>query len=115
MLRDGQKLVLSFNNLSQEQSWNDPNSFVGYTPEGVLQPEGFEIAGADRRFYPAKANLKWWKNRIEVRSDSVAEPVAVRYAFRNYCSEANVTTTMGQPLVPFRTDDWPLEDVGVIK
>lgn len=115
MLRDGQKLVLSFNNLSHEQSWNDPNSFVGYTPEGVLQPEGFEIAGADRRFYPAKANLKWWENRIEVRSDSVTEPVAVRYAFRNYCSEANVTTTMGQPLVPFRTDDWPLEDVGVIK
>jgi len=39
----------------------------------------------------------------------------VRYAFRNYCPEANVMTTMGQPLVPFRTDDWPLDDIGQIR
>ena len=43
------------------------------------------------------------------------DPVAVRYAFRNYCPEANVMTTMGQPLVPFRTDDWPLDDIGRIR
>lgn len=48
-------------------------------------------------------------------SDRVPDPVAVRYAFRNYCPEANVMTTMGQPLVPFRTDDWPLDDIGRIR
>lgn len=115
MEREGNKLILSFNNLSERHSWNEPDSFMGYAPDGVVRPRGFEIAGADRRFHPAQANFKWWENKIEVYADSVPEPVAVRYAFRNYCPEANVTTTMGQPLVPFRTDDWPVDDIGEIQ
>ena len=87
----------------------------GYLPDGYVRPGGFEIAGADRIFHPAKANYKWWENKIEVSSEQVPEPVAVRYAFCNYCPEANVSTTMGQPLVPFRTDEWPVEDIGEIQ
>lgn len=115
MEREGGKLVLSFNNLSPRHSWNDPDSFMAYLPDGYVRPGGFEIAGEDRVFHPAKAGFKWWENKIEVSSDQVPEPVAVRYAFRNYCPEANVMTTMGQPLVPFRTDDWPLDDIGEIR
>lgn len=115
MEREGSKLVLSFNHLSGKHDWNAPNSLKGYLPDGYVRPGGFEIAGADRVFHPAKANYKWWENKIEVSSEEVPEPVAVRYAFRNYCPEANVTTTMGQPLVPFRTDDWPVEDIGEIR
>ena len=115
MEREENKLVLSFNHLSSKYDWNAANSLMGYLPDGYVTPEGFEIAGADRVFHPAKANYKWWENKIEVSSDQVPEPVAVRYAFRNYCPEANVMTTMGQPLVPFRTDDWPVEDIGEIQ
>ena len=114
MERDGNKLVLTFDNLPI-RAQNGVDSFVAFGPDGYLRPGGFEIAGEDRVFHPAVANFKYWDNRIEVSSDRVPDPVAVRYAFRNYCPEANVMTTMGQPLVPFRTDDWPLDDIGLIR
>ncbi len=115
MERDGNKLVISFNNLSEKHSWNDPDSFVGYGATDYIRPGGFEIAGADKVFHPAKANFKWWENKIEVSSADVPDPVAVRYAFRNYMPSADVRTTMGQPMAPFRTDDWEVEDIGEIK
>ncbi len=115
MERKDNKLVLSFNNLSEKYDWNNCNSLKGYLPDGYVRPGGFEIAGEDRVFYPAFANMIWWENKIEVSSDKVPEPVAVRYAFHNYDPAANIVTTMGQPLVPFRTDDWPVEDIGEIK
>lgn len=114
MERDGNKLVLTFDNLPLKAR-NGVDSFVAFGPDGYRRPAGFEIAGEDRVFHPAVANFKYWDNRIEVSSDRVPEPVAVRYAFRNYCPEANVVTTMGQPLAPFRTDDWPLDDIGEIR
>ncbi len=43
--------------------------------------EGFEIAGADRRFYFAKAVIQG--DHIEVSADSVTNPVAVRYGWSN--------------------------------
>ncbi len=111
MERDGIKLVLSFNNISGKESWETPNSFVIYGEGELVRPGGFEIAGADRVFHPAKAGFRKWENRIEVYSDEVQDPVAVRYAFRNHMPEANVRTTMGQPLAPFRTDDWEVGDI----
>lgn len=115
MENDGGKLVISFNNLSEKHSWNSPDSFTGYGATDYIRPIGFEIASADRIFHPAKANFRWWENKIEVSSDEVPDPVAVRYAFRNYVPESCVHTTMGQPLVPFRTDDWEVGDMGEIK
>ncbi|WP_291593593.1 sialate O-acetylesterase [Bacteroides sp.] len=67
--------------------------------------KGFEMAGKDRKFYPAKALLIQGQNKMEITSEKVPHPVAVRYAFKNY-HDANVMTTEGQPLVPFRTDQW---------
>lgn len=66
--------------------------------------EGFEVAGADHEFYPAKAELLG-KNQIVVVCDKVSSPVSVRYAFHDY-SPGNVANLRGLPLVPFRTDDW---------
>ena len=71
-------------------------------PAGTLA--GFELAGADRKFHPAVAWLGAG-NTVEVRSDAVPRPVAVRYAFRNLC-EASLFNASGIPAVPFRTDDW---------
>lgn len=115
--RRGNMLILSFNNLSKKYEWNNPDSFKGYKKDGYCTPDGFEIAGADKVWHKARANYKWWENKIEVWSDQVPEPVAVRYAFCNFPADANVVTTMGQPLAPFRTDNWeiPAEEIGEIR
>jgi sialate O-acetylesterase len=84
-------------------------SFTGIDGEGIMIKGdifGFEIAGIDHVFYPAKAN-KVFPNVAEltVFSDKVTEPVAVRYCFKNFLL-GNVSNVYGQPLVPFRTDNW---------
>lgn len=66
---------------------------------------GFEIAGTDRKFYPARARILPKRPAVEVSSPQVPEPVAVRYAFRNKL-RSNLTNTTGLPAYPFRTDDW---------
>lgn len=66
---------------------------------------GFEIAGEDKIFYPAKAEIETKTARLAVSSDKVPQPVAVRYAYKNY-AEASVFSMYGIPVVPFRTDSW---------
>ena len=64
---------------------------------------GFELAGADKVFHPADAKIE--KNTVVVTSASVAEPVAVRYAWRN-APVAGLFNDEGLPAVPFRSDTW---------
>ena len=68
---------------------------------------GFEMAGEDQVFYPAQAEVRWedQRNQIRVTCDKVPQPVAVRYAFRDFLI-GNVTNLRGLPLIPFRTDNW---------
>ncbi|CAN0089754.1 unnamed protein product, partial [Chrysoparadoxa australica] len=64
----------------------------------------FEIAGDDKVFYPASATIVNRRN-VEVKSDKVPNPVAVRYAWKNWV----VGTLYDNNLLPassFRTDDW---------
>lgn len=65
--------------------------------------QNFEIAGADRKFYPAKARFN--RSKVEVSSDKVLQPVAVRYGFKDYV-KADLFGTEGLPVSSFRTDDW---------
>lgn len=108
------KAVISFNNLCEPNDQSDPRSFNWLDDQGqvVRSVKGFEIAGADKKFRPAKARILWMDNQVEVWSDEVKDPVAVRYVFCNH-SETNLKTTLGQPVVPFRTDDWeiPAEEI----
>ncbi len=73
--------------------------------------EGFEIAGADKVFHPAKAQHFWqpgggyWDECIIINSSKVKEPVAIRYCFRNW-QLGNLANAGGLPLFPFRTDNW---------
>ena len=73
--------------------------------------EGFEVAGADRVFHPAKAQHFWqpgggkWDEALIVFSPEVKNPVAVRYCFRNF-QLGNLANMGGLPLFPFRTDNW---------
>ncbi|MBZ4192456.1 sialate O-acetylesterase [Niabella beijingensis] len=64
---------------------------------------GFEVAGKDKKFFPATARI--FKKAIEVSSGSVKEPQAVRYAFTDLV-EGNLYNTEGLPVAPFRTDNW---------
>lgn len=66
--------------------------------------EGFEVAGSDKVFYPAEAEV--YNNlQIKVTCDKVPNPVAVRYCFRDF-KPGNVANLRELPLYPFRTDDW---------
>ena len=66
---------------------------------------GFELAGEDREFHLAQAQIDWDGQTIVVKCADVPHPVAVRYAFRNWMG-ANLAKSNGIPVPPFRTDDW---------
>ena len=69
---------------------------------------GFEIAGEGRQFMQARARIEPGGSSIRVWSDKVKHPVAVRYAWENYPSNANLINNAELPASPFRTDNWPL-------
>lgn len=79
------------------------NVVNGLTPNAEL--EGFEVAGEDRVFHPAKAKELWYCHAIEVTSDDVDDIKAVRYCFKNF-SIGGIHNHVGLPLVPFCTDNW---------
>jgi sialate O-acetylesterase len=64
---------------------------------------GFEIAGADQKFYPATARID--RETVLVSATEVPEPVTVRYAWSN-APAANLYNGAGLPAAPFRTDNW---------
>lgn len=66
----------------------------------------FEIAGSDRKFFPASAEVVG--NSVLVSAPEVKDPVAVRYAWAN-APVATLFNAAGLPAAPFRTDDWPRE------
>lgn len=66
--------------------------------------KGFEVAGSDKLFYPAEAEVVN-NNQIKVTSEKVKDPIAVRYCFRDYMP-GNVSNIWELPLYPFRTDSW---------
>ena len=64
---------------------------------------GFEIAGEDRKF--VKAEAKFDNVGVVVWNNDVKNPVAIRYAFKNYV-ECNLIGANGLPVSSFRTDEW---------
>ncbi|MDR0902903.1 MAG: GDSL-type esterase/lipase family protein, partial [Opitutaceae bacterium] len=75
---------------------------------GVSAP-AFELAGADREFYPATAKIER-DGTLALASPKVPAPVAARYAWFNDPA-APLRNAAGLPLAPFRTDGWPALDV----
>ena len=66
---------------------------------------GFTLAGKDQKFTAANATIS--KNSIEVWSDSISTPVALRFAWAANPT-FNVYSKSHLPLTPFRTDTWKL-------
>lgn len=67
--------------------------------------EGFELAGADGAYHPARAEAG--TDSVTVWSDEVPAPETVRYAWTNY-GPAGLYNAAGLPAVPFRTDRQPI-------
>ena len=88
------KAILSFENVGTGLEARD----------GELK--GFAIAGEDRKFVWAKAEIE--NNQVVVSSEEVSQPVAVRYGWAN-CPVVNLWNKNGLPATPFRTDDFPMK------
>ena len=71
---------------------------------GAAKVKGFAIAGEDKKFVWADAQLDG--NTIVVASPDVPNPVAVRYGWANN-PDCNLYNKEGLPASPFRTDNWP--------
>jgi sialate O-acetylesterase len=67
--------------------------------------EGFEVAGADHKFYYAQATITA-DNKVKVFSSQVPQPVAVRYGWTDAPVEANLFNKAGFPVSAFRSDNW---------
>src|SRR5712692_8746061 len=91
----GQKIILTFTDVGQGLRIRDGDKL-----------DEFAIAGVDHKWHWANAKIVG-KDRIGVWSDSVPQPLAVRYAFNNDPKHPNLTNETGLPATPFRTDDWP--------
>lgn len=65
----------------------------------------FTIAGEDRIFYPAKAEII--EDKIVLSSPKVSSPLACRYAWKDE-AEASLFNQDGLPASSFRSDKWPV-------
>jgi sialate O-acetylesterase len=90
----GSQVILTFTHTGNGLAAKDKYSYV----------KGFEIAGADKHFYPASGIING--NTISVQSVEVKNPVAVRYNWADDASEGNVFNKEWLPMAPFRTDNW---------
>lgn len=91
----GNQIILTFDNIGSGLS----------TPNND-ELQGFEIAGADKVFHPAKAVIK--DNKIIVQSDQVQNPAAVHYGWADDDTQINLFNKEKFPASPFRTDKWQM-------
>jgi sialate O-acetylesterase len=92
MKAQGDKIVLRFKHVGG-----------GLKASGPLT--GFTIAGDDKRFVNAEAEIVG--DTVVVHGSGLTKPVAVRYGWANY-PVVNLTNAEGLPASPFRTDDFPI-------
>lgn len=97
---DEDKAVISFKNVGEGLMVKDKFGYV----------KGFEIAGEDKVFHYAKAEIIG--DKVEVYHPKSVKPIAVRYAWADAPEDANLFNLEGLPAGPFRTDDWKSKTEG---
>ncbi len=75
-------------------------------PFDVLDAIGFAVCGEDKVWHPAKGKIVG-RDQVEVSSEAVAQPVAVRYAWADN-PVCNLFSNDGLPVTPFRTDNFAM-------
>lgn len=81
---------------------NAPNGLTSFGKELSC----FEVAGENKRFYPAKAFISGDGDTLFALQ--IAKPIAVRYAFKDFIV-GDLFSTDGLPVSSFRTDEWEVE------
>ncbi len=97
----------------KEASFKDGKAIVTIDPFGSSlrtvdsrTVKGFAICGEDRKWVWADARIIG-RDKVEVSSAAVPQPVAVRYAWADN-PVCNLYSTDGLPVTPFRSDDFPM-------
>ena len=96
------KVTITFDNTGSGLSVIDKFGSLG----------GFAIAGADKKFYYANAEITS-DTTVVIYTKKVIKPVAIRYAWANNPDRATLYNKEGLPADPFRTDDWEGVTFGV--
>ena len=94
-VKDG-KAILTFDNVGVA-------GLYAFDTQEVI---GLAVAGEDKVWHWGVGKIVG-PDKVEVSSAAVATPVAVRYAWADN-PVANLYSRNGLPVVPFRTDDWPM-------
>ncbi len=108
------KDVVNSGPMYQSCDFKDGKAFITFSAKGsglVVKDKygylkGFSIAGDDKKFVWAKAELVD-NGTVVVYSDVVKEPASVRYGWADNPDDLNLYNKEGLPAIPFRTDDWP--------
>lgn len=112
----GDKIVLSFDHVGEGlfggARQSDEARPISAEDKGSINAPltGFAIAGEDRKFVWARAEIDG--DKVVVSSPEVPRPAAVRYGWAD-CPVVNLYCNPGRgqpglPASPFRTDDWPM-------
>jgi sialate O-acetylesterase len=94
MQTDGNRVILSFDNVGSGLYLKNKYGYIN----------GFALAGEDKKFYWAKAELAG--DKIILVCPDVQQPAAVRYGWADNPDDLNLYNLEGLPAVPFRTDSW---------
>lgn len=95
MTTDGSRAIISFDHTGSGLHIKDRYGYL----------KGFAIAGSDRKFHWARAQIEG--DKVMVQSDKVPAAVAVRYGWADNPDDVNLYNLEGLPASPFRTDEWP--------
>jgi len=83
------------------------------TSDGDDAVRGFQLAGADGRFHFAQGKITG-DDSVTVTADRLTQPKFIRFAWAGV-PNANLASTADWPAIPFRTDDFPSEDVEFVR
>lgn len=112
--KDYNKEIVHSGPMYESVKFEEDKAFITFseTGSGLMVKDkygylkGFTIAGEDRKYHWAKGKLIDDKT-IQVGSEKVPNPVAVRYGWADNPDDVNLYNKEGLPAHPFRTDDWP--------
>jgi sialate O-acetylesterase len=83
-------------------------------PNGLISKDklvsGFFVSGEKEQWFPAEAKIEG--NKVTVWSKNVPAPAQVRFGFGNTVI-GNVFSKEGLPVIPFRTDNWAVDQSAV--
>jgi sialate O-acetylesterase len=93
------RAFITFTNVAQGLKTLDKYGYV----------KGFEIADVNKKWYFAKAEIL--NDKVILSHPGVLKPIAVRYAWSDAPTDANLFNSEDLPAEPFRTDDWPCRSI----